>query len=139
LGLTTIWKRWKHSYMQPCFCWNPMIILYLNYFNKRKRWWNPSTHIPPSQGHGCIFIVFFFFEKTKEALNPKVKILFSERQISIYTATQKIWTEHFVTNHSFNAKCIQWKRQSYPNCMLGKFFGKDNSVIILLQFTVIYI
>ena len=50
----------------------------------------PLNTYSPLSGAWLYLHCFFFFEKTKEALNPKVKILFSERQISIYTATQKI-------------------------------------------------
>jgi len=58
--------------------------------------------------------IYFFFKKTKEALNPKVKILCPERLINIYIVAQKTRMDHFILNHSFNTKCITWKRQSYP-------------------------
>jgi hypothetical protein len=50
---------------------------------------DPSTHAYfPLRGM-VLSSLFIFFEKTKEAPNPKVKILCLERQISIYTVAQK--------------------------------------------------
>jgi hypothetical protein len=62
-----------------------------------------------------VYPLFIFLKKkTKEAFNPKVKILCPKGQISIYNVAQKSRTDHFVPNHSFNAKCTPWKKQSYP-------------------------
>jgi len=82
----TIWKRQKHHDIQPCFCWNSRVISYLNCFNKRKRQRSPSTHAySPLRGMVVSSLFYFyFFEKTKEAPNPKVKILCHEGQINIY-------------------------------------------------------
>ena len=84
-------RKWrKHPYMQPCFCSNPMVLLYLNCFNKMKRWWSPSTHayiFSPSR-YRCIFPVYFYW-KAKESPQPKVKILCSKGLISIYTQPKR--------------------------------------------------
>jgi hypothetical protein len=68
----TIWKWQKHQYMQPCFSWNPRVILYLNYFNKREGQRSSSTHAycSPLQGHDYIFTVDLFW-KDKRRLQPK--------------------------------------------------------------------
>jgi len=57
------------------------VILYLNYFNKRNgtvRLLN--TCISLLIGMVVSSLLIFFFEKTKETSNPKVKILFPEKQ-----------------------------------------------------------
>jgi len=86
LGLATIWKWQKHPYMQPCFCWDPMIILYLNCFNKRKGRWSPLTHAYFFPSGAWLYFHIFLFEKTNEAPNPKVKMS-PEWQINIYIAS----------------------------------------------------
>ena len=58
----------------------------------------------------------------KEAPNPKVKILFPKRQISIYIVAQKTWMDYFVSTHSFNANVSHEKDNPTPNCMSSKFF-----------------
>jgi hypothetical protein len=83
-----IWKQRKHIYMQPCFCWNPRIISYSDYFNNKKRRRSHSTHAY-SPLKAWLYLHCFFFWKDKRNPNLKVKILCPEEQISIYTATQK--------------------------------------------------
>ena len=72
-----------------------IIILNMSY----PRWLGMTNMHIPSHEHGCIFIVIFFL-KTKKAPNSKIKISI------IHTATQKIQMDHFVSNYSFNTKCI---------------------------------
>jgi len=70
---------------------------------------NTCMHISsPFQGHDCIFIIIFF--KIKETSNSKVKNLYLERQIDIYTVAQKTWTNYFILNYFFNAKCNLGRR-----------------------------
>jgi len=59
-------------YVALFFCWNSMVILYLNCLNKKKDGEAPQQMyiFPRSMVVSSLFI---YFEKTKEAPNTKIK------------------------------------------------------------------
>ena len=131
LGGAAIQKEQKHPYMQPCFCWNPRVISYLNYLNKIKRWWSPSTqtYIFPSIWGMNVSSLFIFLEKKKDAPNLKVKILYPEGLINIYTVGPQSF---------FQCQMYIIKKTISPlTACLASFFGKNNYIITLLQSTVV--
>jgi len=63
----------------------------------------------------------FFFEKIKEAPNPKVKILYSEGQINIYTVAKKLEQAILPPIISSMSNISHVKDNHAPNRTLSKF------------------
>ena len=100
---------------------------------KRRR--SPLTHVYFAPRSMVISSLVIFL--TKKAPNSKVTILCLEWQISIYIVAQKNRTYHFIPNHSQCQVHLIRKTILPPTACLASFFGRDNSVITLFQFTII--
>jgi hypothetical protein len=93
---------------------------YVNCFNKRQRQWSPSTHVySPSQGHDCIFTVYYLKKKQKK---PSIQMLeFCVMNTILFSIILSI------------SNIYIWKDNHTLNCMLSK----DNSIITLFQSIII--
>jgi hypothetical protein len=91
-------------------------------------------------GHGYIFTSYFFEKKIKETPNSKVKILCPKWQIRIYIVAKKKLIIPFYPRSFYQCQVHLIRKTIIPpTTCLASFFGRDNSVITLLQFTIICI